>query len=54
MFAAKRRMENYRDGSLLFEIEVVRVWNGGEGGRDLDFEGDYLYWFLVLLMFVVR
>jgi FKBP-type peptidyl-prolyl cis-trans isomerase len=42
-FAAKRRMENYRDGPLLFEIEVVRVRNGGEGGRDLDLEGDYSY-----------
>jgi hypothetical protein len=36
-------MENYRDGPLLFEIEVVRVRNGGEGGRDLDLEGDYSY-----------
>jgi len=43
-FAARRRMLNYRDEPLLFEVEVVRVRNdGGEGGGDLDIEGDHSY-----------
>jgi FKBP-type peptidyl-prolyl cis-trans isomerase len=42
-FAAKRRMENYRDGPLLFEVEMVRVRNGGDGASDLDLDGDFSY-----------
>ena len=46
-FGAARRLENYRDGPLLFEIEVVRVSNGkgGDDGDEVDLEprGDFSY-----------
>lgn len=48
-FGAARRLENYRDGPLLFEIEVVRVSNGKGGddgddnGVDLEPQGDFSY-----------
>jgi FKBP-type peptidyl-prolyl cis-trans isomerase len=46
-FGAARRLINYRDGPLLFEIEVVRVRNGAEA-RDgdaggIEMEGDFSY-----------
>ena len=46
-FGAARRLINYRDGPLLFEIEVARVRNGAEA-RDgdaggIEMEGDFSY-----------
>ena len=35
-FGAARRLENYRDGPLLFEIEVVRVREPRDDGTSLE------------------
>lgn len=35
-FGAARRLENYKDGPLLFEIEVVRVRDAGEESSSLQ------------------
>jgi len=46
-FGAVRRLINYKDGPLLFEIEVVKVRNGAEvkdgDVKGIEMEGDFSY-----------
>lgn len=46
-FGAARRLINYKDGPLLFEIEVVKVRNGAEvkdgDVKGIEMEGDFSY-----------
>lgn len=46
-FGAARRLINYKDGPLLFEIEVVKVRNGAEVKdgevKGIEMEGDFSY-----------